>query len=82
MLGKVWLGKAGQGRRGKVMKAEQLKKLRKKLALSVANAAQQVHVTPRSWARYEAGDRAIPDGVVHLFCIQNKLDVNKYLPRR
>ena len=61
------------------MEPHELKQLRNNLELSVADAAGQVHVTPRSWARYENGSRAIPDGVVHLFCIQNKLDVNKYL---
>jgi transcriptional regulator with XRE-family HTH domain len=54
-----------------------LKKLRKKLGLSLAQAAAKVHITPRTWARYEAGDRAIPESVVHLFCLQNKI---KYPP--
>jgi transcriptional regulator with XRE-family HTH domain len=54
--------------------AQNLKALRQSLGLSLADAAGQVHVAPRSWARYEAGDRAIPEGVIHLFCIQNNLD--------
>lgn len=61
------------------MKPENLKELRKKLSLSLAEAADQVHVTARTWARYEAGDRKLPDSVLHLFCIQNGLDHTKYL---
>ena len=52
----------------------ELKTLRKKLDLSLSQAANQVHVTPRSWARYEDGTRPIPDGIVHLFCIVNGID--------
>jgi len=60
------------------MQARNLKDLRKNLGLSIADAAGHVHITPRSWARYEAGDRAIPEGVIHLFCIQNEIE---YKPR-
>ena len=63
------------------MKPEELKALRNKLGLSVAKAAGQVHVTARSWSRYEDGTRPIPDGVIHLFCILNDLNYEKYLPR-
>lgn len=59
------------------MKPEELKALRERLGLSTAKAAAQVHVTPRTWMRYEAGDRAIPESVVHLFSIVNKV---KYSP--
>ena len=61
------------------MKPEQLKALRNKLGLSVIQAAEQVHVTGRSWSRYEDGTRPVPDGVIHLFCILNDLDHTKYL---
>jgi len=61
------------------MTPEKLKALRNKLGLSVPKAAGQVHVTPRTWARYEAGDRSIPDGVIHLFCLLNNLDPDSYL---
>ena len=61
------------------MTKEQLKALRNELGLSVAKAAEQVHVTARSWSRYEAGTRAIPRAIVHLFCILNKLDYREYL---
>ena len=61
------------------MKPEKLKALRNKLGLSVVQSAEQVHVTGRSWSRYEDGTRPIPEGVIHLFCILNKLDYRKYL---
>ena len=57
----------------KVMKPNDLKKLRNRLGKSIAEAAMQVHITPRSWLRYESGERRIPEGVAHLFCVQNKL---------
>jgi DNA-binding transcriptional regulator YiaG len=49
------------------MTAAELKELRKTLGLSAAKAAAQVHVSERSWHRWEAGDRSIPESVVHLF---------------
>jgi len=61
------------------MKPEQLKKLRNDLGLSVNQAAVQVHIAPRSWARYEAGDRPIPNGIVHLFCLLNDIDAEDHL---
>lgn len=68
-------GLAGHGEAGTVnMTGSELKKLRKKLGLSLAQAARQVEVTPRTWARWEAGDQAIPEGAVKLFRILNKLD--------
>lgn len=60
------------------MEAGKLKELRATTGLSVAEASKQVHVTPRTWARYEAGDRNIPEGVVELFCIKNNIEY----PRR
>lgn len=56
------------------MKSEQLKKLRTDLGLSVAAAARQVEVTPRTWQRWESGERAIPRGAVKLFYIVNGID--------
>lgn len=55
------------------MKPEELKRLRTSLGLSSDKAAQQVHVATRTWARYESGDRAIPEGVIELFCIKNNI---------
>lgn len=56
-----------------------LKILRKKLGLSLSQAAARVHVTPRTWARYEAGDRKIPEGVVHLFCIESGIEYERVI---
>lgn len=61
------------------MTPEQLKKLRNDLSLSVAQASRQVHVTARTWNYWEAGQRAIPDGVIHLFCLVNKIDYKQYI---
>jgi transcriptional regulator with XRE-family HTH domain len=55
------------------MKGEELKKLRYELGLSLAEAAKQVEVTPRTWARWESGERSIPNGAVKLFCLLNKV---------
>lgn len=56
------------------MKTKNLKELRKEIGLSMAEAALQVHVTPRSWARYESGERKAPKGVIELFCIKNNIE--------
>ena len=55
------------------MTPKKLKALRYKLGLSLADAARQVEVTPRTWARWESGDRAIPRGAIKLFYIVNDL---------
>jgi len=55
------------------MNRKQLKKLREELGLSQSEASRLVHVTQRTWARYEAGDRSIPAGVIELFCIKNNI---------
>lgn len=47
-----------------------LKQLRAKHELSQDDAARLVHVTQRSWARYEAGDRTPPEGLLELFCLK------------
>ena len=73
----VWSGVPRLGRAVQGMDNVALKALRKKLGLSLAGAAARVHVTPRTWARYEAGERKVPEGVVHLFCIQSGV---KYPP--
>jgi len=87
MPGRVWRGKAdvarldwarpGVARLGKadeeIMKGTTLKARRKALGLSLAEAADQVHVTPRTWCRWEAGERKIPGSALELFCNKNKL---------
>ncbi len=53
------------------MTAEELKKLRIKLGLSISESARAVQISDRSWQRYESGDRRIPEGVVELYCLKN-----------
>jgi transcriptional regulator with XRE-family HTH domain len=55
------------------MTGAELKKLRKELKLSLAQASRQVEVSARTWARWEAGDDEVPPGAVKLFLIVNKL---------
>jgi predicted transcriptional regulator len=59
------------------MTADELKKLRIEAGLSISRAARMMHVADRTWCRYESGKQAIPEGVVELFCIKNKM---KYTP--
>lgn len=47
-----------------------LKLLREKHELTQEAAARLVRVTPRSWARYESGDRVPAEGVLELFCMK------------
>jgi DNA-binding transcriptional regulator YiaG len=58
---------------GSAMTPSELKSLRKRLGLSLAQAASQVAVHPRSWARWEAGERRIPEGSMKLFRLLNKV---------
>ena len=55
------------------MKSEELKKLRKTLGLSLAQAARQVEVSARTFARWESGVQKIPEGAVKLFKILNSI---------
>ena len=57
------------------MTGAELKKLRKSLGLSLAKAAAQVEVSPRTWARWEV--MGAPPGAVKLFRIVNGLDKPK-----
>jgi len=54
------------------MTGSELKALRKKLGLSLAQAARQVEVSSRTWARWETSER-VPEGAVKLFEILNGL---------
>lgn len=47
----------------------QLRRLRKKKALSVAKSAALVHTAPRTWVRWESGETPVPEMAVHLFCL-------------
>jgi DNA-binding transcriptional regulator YiaG len=53
--------------------AAELKSLRKKLRLSLADAARQVEVNARTWARWESGERRIPRGAMKLFLMVNRV---------
>jgi transcriptional regulator with XRE-family HTH domain len=52
------------------MEPEKLKELRKQSKLTQTQAASLVHVSQRTWARYEAGQKPIPPCVVELFEIK------------
>jgi DNA-binding transcriptional regulator YiaG len=55
------------------MEGSELKALRKSLGLSLAKAARQVEVSPRTFARWESGVQKIPEGAIKLFKILNKV---------
>jgi len=55
------------------MDGKQLKSIRENLGFSLAKASAQVHIHPRTWSRYEIGEKPIPEGIIELFCIKNKL---------
>jgi putative transcriptional regulator len=52
------------------MDPEKLKALRKQHGLSQTEAAALVHVSQRTWARYEAGHKPVPPCVLELFAIK------------
>ena len=53
----------------------ELKKLRKTLGLSLATAARQVEVSPRTFARWESGAQNIPEGAIKLFKLLNNMKI-------
>jgi transcriptional regulator with XRE-family HTH domain len=55
------------------MDRHELKAARKSLGLSLADAAGQVGVTARAWARYESGERQLQFEIVFRFLLINKL---------
>jgi len=72
VLGPAGRDVAGQGRqqRQTEMDPEKLKALRKQHGLSQTEAAALVHVSQRTWARYEAGHKPVPPCVLELFAIK------------
>lgn len=56
------------------MNGQELKALRKKLDLSLAQAARQVEVGVSTWCRWESGKQKIPEGAVKLFKILNRVE--------
>ncbi len=53
------------------MEGSELKVLRKSLGLSLSQAARQVEVSSRTFARWEAGAQTIPAGALKLFKMIN-----------
>jgi DNA-binding XRE family transcriptional regulator len=45
--------------------------MREACELTKEQAASQIHVSPRSWYRYEAGEREISKTHLHLFLLLN-----------
>ena len=56
------------------MTGKQLKQIRNRLGLSLAQASQQVKVSPRTWCRWESGVQPIPEGALKLFRLLNGID--------
>jgi len=59
---------------GNLLDGAELKTLRKKLGLSLAEASRQIEVSARTWCRWEAGQQEIPRPALRLFLILNKLE--------
>ena len=53
------------------MTGAELKRLRYKLKLSLAQASAQVEVSPRTWCRWESGETPVPERAVKLFRLMN-----------
>lgn len=57
----------------------ELRRLRERLGLTFEQVAKSVHVTSRSWRRYEEGTRPLSATVMHLFLLRHRRDItNKY----
>lgn len=50
------------------MNRKQLRALRKRAKLSLREAAAIVRVAPRSWARWESGERRVSEAHARWFC--------------
>lgn len=55
------------------MTGAQLKALRYKLKLSLAQVCRQVEVSSSTWCRWESGKQKIPEGAIKLFKLLNKV---------
>lgn len=58
------------------MNHNELKLLRKERGLSVTQAARLVHVSDRTWQRYESGRQDIPGAIVELFKIKTSKETH------
>ncbi len=56
------------------MTGAELKELRRKLGLSLAQVSRQLEVSARTVARWEAGAQKIPEGAIKLLKLINKID--------
>lgn len=54
------------------MTAKELKQLRQKYNLTILDAARLVHVSARTWSRYETKDYQMPEAIKELFLIKVK----------
>jgi len=61
---------------------EQLRRFRKRLRLTVAQAAAEVHVAPRTWVNWEAGAVEVPDTAAHLFSMLHGLKWRQRQPTK
>ena len=52
------------------MTSSELKQMRHKHKLSVPEAARVVHVSERTWQRYESGQFNVPGAIAELFAIK------------
>ena len=64
------------------MSAKQLRSARKRLRLTVAQAAAEVHVAPRTWVNWEAGAVEVPDTAAHLFSMLHGLKWRQRQPTK
>ena len=60
------------------LQGEKIASIRKKLNLTVEQASVQVHVSYRTWERFESGQNSIIENIWFLFCLLNELDYTKF----
>lgn len=56
------------------MSGDELRKLREKLDLTPTAAAASISVSARTWQRWEASKKAIPEPAARLFRIVHKIE--------
>jgi len=62
------------------MTADEIKALRKSHGLSVTQAARLVHVSDRTWQRWESGAISVPGAIAELFPIKLQMPDLKKQP--
>lgn len=53
---------------------QKIRQIRKKRGLSQSDVAKMAHISQRTFARYESGQRSMPDGLVELLAIKFAVD--------